>query len=234
MCRAENNKNHMVLPLKTNPLLLGCWQISRSFRAIACLIIITFGVSSCTTIPTINSNWIAENCKSVGQFTTDSENYSNCSGNDNGTVACNYTNGSRWQGKLLNGRMHGVGQITWTDGTIFSGEMNNEKKWCGVEQNGSTFFVYKNGVAEQGIAGVDWGTVGAAILIIGVIGAAASGGGGSGGSYVPPTDYDWDWDQFYDERFALQWRCRGIQTGQFADNSNCALDFQDDDRWPDK
>ena len=42
-------------------------------------------------------------------------------------------------------------------------------------------------------------------------------------------DYDWDWDYF---RSNGQWRCRGIQTGRFADNSNCLWDRKDDDRWP--
>jgi len=42
-------------------------------------------------------------------------------------------------------------------------------------------------------------------------------------------DYDWDWDYF---RSNGQWRCRGIQTGRFADNSNCIWDRKDDDRWP--
>ena len=47
-------------------------------------------------------------------------------------------------------------------------------------------------------------------------------------------DYDYDWDQFYDQYYNLVWRCRGIQTGQFADNLNCIYDTKDDDRWPDK
>ena len=47
-------------------------------------------------------------------------------------------------------------------------------------------------------------------------------------------DYDWDWDQFYDQYYNLVWRCRGIQTGQFADSSNCYYDYKDDDRWPGK
>lgn len=42
-------------------------------------------------------------------------------------------------------------------------------------------------------------------------------------------DYDWDWDYFKSNG---QWRCRGIQTGRFADNSNCLWDLKDDDRWP--
>ena len=51
---------------------------------------------------------------------------------------------------------------------------------------------------------------------------SCAGGGTSG-------DYDWDWDYLPGSG---QWRCRGIQTGRFAPNSNCAYDELDDDRWP--
>ena len=47
-------------------------------------------------------------------------------------------------------------------------------------------------------------------------------------------DYDWDWDAFYDQYGYLQWRCRGIQTGRFAENYQCSSDIKDDDRWPRK
>jgi hypothetical protein len=42
-------------------------------------------------------------------------------------------------------------------------------------------------------------------------------------------DYDWDWDYQPANR---QWVCRGIQTGRYAELSNCAWDAKDDDRWP--
>ena len=42
-------------------------------------------------------------------------------------------------------------------------------------------------------------------------------------------DYDWDWDYQPANR---QWVCRGIQTGRYAELSNCAWDRKDDDRWP--
>ena len=48
------------------------------------------------------------------------------------------------------------------------------------------------------------------------------------------TDYDWDWDGFYDQYGNLTWRCRGIQTGRFADNYKCAADIKTDTRWPNK
>ncbi|MES2899503.1 MAG: hypothetical protein V4723_07230 [Pseudomonadota bacterium] len=73
-----------------------------------------------------------------------------------------------------------------------------------------------------------------------VVGAAAvavaryGGGVGVGASTGASHDYDWDWDQFYDRHFQLVWACRGIQTGQFANTSNCAYKTQTDYRWPAK
>ena len=43
------------------------------------------------------------------------------------------------------------------------------------------------------------------------------------------TDYDWDWDY---QPANGQWACRGIQTGRYAQHSNCLYDAKDDDRWP--
>jgi len=54
---------------------------------------------------------------------------------------------------------------------------------------------------------------------------------GRGGSKVKRKDTDWDWDYLKASR---EWRCRGIQSGQFANNYNCRNDHKDDDRWPTK
>ena len=51
-------------------------------------------------------------------------------------------------------------------------------------------------------------------------------GEGNGGAV---TDTDWDWDYLPGSG---EWRCRGIQTGKFAPDENCAFDIKDDDRWP--
>lgn len=63
------------------------------------------------------------------------------------------------------------------------------------------------------------------LLGLAIIGAAANSGYGG----APLTDYDWDWDYLPGSG---QWRCRGIQTGEFADSINCLYDTKDDDRWP--
>lgn len=49
---------------------------------------------------------------------------------------------------------------------------------------------------------------------------------------IYPTDSDWDWDGFYDRDGIFVWRCRGIQTGQFANDNKCLYDNKDDSRWP--
>ena len=73
------------------------------------------------------------------------------------------------------------------------------------------------------------------VLIAAAVVAAASEGGGA---TAPPatnsqiSDYDWDWDQFHNEYGVLVWRCRGIQTGEFAESSKCAYDAMTDYRWP--
>ena len=59
--------------------------------------------------------------------------------------------------------------------------------------------------------------------------AAACSDGYCGGGGSTTVDYDWDWDY---QPANTQWVCRGIQTGQYAELSDCAYDVQDDDRWP--
>ena len=45
-------------------------------------------------------------------------------------------------------------------------------------------------------------------------------------------DRYWYWDKFRDQYSNPQWRCRGSQTGQFANNSKCSGQTKDDERWP--
>jgi hypothetical protein len=75
-------------------------------------------------------------------------------------------------------------------------------------------------------------------LAVVAIGAAAYYGskGSGGGGYAPAqaADYDWDWDQFYNANYQLVWACRGVQTGQFSDESHCTYKAKIDSRWPAK
>ena len=47
-------------------------------------------------------------------------------------------------------------------------------------------------------------------------------------------DRDWDWDKFFDQYGNLVWMCRGVQTGQFANDDKCGGKHQTDLRWPRK
>jgi hypothetical protein len=76
-----------------------------------------------------------------------------------------------------------------------------------------------------------------ALTILGVAAAvaAAKGGGGSGYAAPPqfaPTDYEWDWDLFYNQYRQLTWACRGVQSGQFAELDKCQYKLKVDQRWP--
>lgn len=77
----------------------------------------------------------------------------------------------------------------------------------------------------------------AAVAIIGLAVAASRKGGGGGGSYATPyqaqpVDREWDWDLFQNEHGRQVWACRGVQTGQFAETSQCQFRLQTDLRWP--
>lgn len=73
----------------------------------------------------------------------------------------------------------------------------------------------------------------AAVAIVGVallVAAAKRGGGGGGGSAA--SDYQWEWDEFIGDAYQRVWACRGVQTGQFADQGRCAGKAQIDWKWP--
>lgn len=81
------------------------------------------------------------------------------------------------------------------------------------------------------------GALTAVLLGAAIIAVAANSGGGSGGyvnPYAPVYDYDWAWDQFFNENYALVWACRGKQTGQFAALEKCSSKYQSDFTWPSK
>ena len=44
-------------------------------------------------------------------------------------------------------------------------------------------------------------------------------------------DITWAWDMFRDQYGRKVWRCRGINTGQFADDVKCSS-YKNDDKWP--
>ena len=76
----------------------------------------------------------------------------------------------------------------------------------------------------------DLGIVGGIIIGIGAAVLMKSGGGG-GNAY---SGGGTDWDQFYDQYGNLTWRCREVNTGQFAYDYQCANKVKSDWRWPGK
>lgn len=48
------------------------------------------------------------------------------------------------------------------------------------------------------------------------------------------TDTDWDWDEFYVSGGQSVWMCRGVQSGEYAADRQCALKLKTDLRWPQK
>jgi hypothetical protein len=85
----------------------------------------------------------------------------------------------------------------------------------------------RNNAVAAGIIGT--------LAVVAVVAAAKNGGGGSAdaSSYAPTSDYSWEWDEYY-RNGVLVWSCRGVQTGQFADNYRCANKAQIDWKWPSK
>ena len=74
----------------------------------------------------------------------------------------------------------------------------------------------------------------AGIAAVGVAAAAADSSSGSApySSYSSSRDYSWAWDRFVGPTGRYQWRCRGEQTGRFADDYRCAGRIRTDTRWP--
>jgi hypothetical protein len=86
---------------------------------------------------------------------------------------------------------------------------------------------------QESRSGINWGDVLVGALILGAVAYAASNGAYGGGGYsTAVSDYKWSWDQFRDGNGVLIWRCRGEQTGQFADDWRCAGLYRADSKWP--
>jgi len=77
-----------------------------------------------------------------------------------------------------------------------------------------------------------WKYVLGAAIIAGAVAAASSGGGGGSSYASPANDYAWSWDAFRNEYGVTMWRCRGHQTGEFADDWRCAGKMKTDTTWP--
>lgn len=146
-------------------------------------------LASCTTVPVVNGEWISSNCRSLPIFDPERTNVPNCSlTGSNWSYTCSLGNGE-YRGKFFNNKKHGYGVYEWSDGSKYEGIWREDKKWCGIETQGNTFYTHINGSATKNEAGVDWGTVGAVVLVAGAVALAAEGGGGGGGNDYSSNDY---------------------------------------------
>jgi len=143
-------------------------------------------IQNCTVAPTYNNNWNNNNCSSLPYFTPDTKSYSNCTqtiSSSGKSYSCNQKEG-KYIGQLKNSKYHGKGKYIFKNGSAFKGTFKNGDKWCGVEKSATSnsFYLYKDGIVSSDEAGVDWGTVAAAVVIAGAAYAIAESSSGSGGS----------------------------------------------------
>lgn len=147
-------------------------------------------LSGCEVAPVVDSSWISSNCTSVYYTPTPcSEKLSGCSCNESSKIkTCNLSDGGKYVGYFKGNNFHGKGDYYWKNGASFKGIWKNDKRWCGIEKNGSTYFLYRDGNPTQGEEGVDWGLVaGAAIIGAAAYAIADSSGSSGGNSYSAPS-----------------------------------------------
>jgi hypothetical protein len=118
---------------------------------------------------------------------------------------------------------------TWISANKGSDAAFHQATTAEIDRRGLSLEQCKQLITQQRIV------IGAAIVLTAVVVAAAkSGGGGGGGSSTAnsATDSEWDWDQFQNQYGQRVTQCRGVQTGQFAENWHCSGKLQNDLRWP--
>lgn len=101
-----------------------------------------------------------------------------------------------------------------------------------ADRRGYTLDRCSDKVAKENTAAAIVG--GAALVGAAIAASRRSGGGAVGGGASTVQDYEWDWDEFFDASYRLVWACRGVQTGQFAEQWHCNGKAQTDWRWPSK
>ncbi len=88
-------------------------------------------------------------------------------------------------------------------------------------------------VSKPAKSRIPWGKIAlGALIVVGVAALAVAASKGGGGGYGAPADYQWRWDGFRGAYGNMEWRCRGVETGQFADSYHCAGQPQIDNTWP--
>ena len=237
----------------------ACWGKLARYSILAALIGLLAG---CAATPIIDQNWISSNCRALAYFVPEQCSlYSNCVRASAGRCSCTYYNGV-YTGSLKNGTFHGRGIYKWTNGQAYDGYWKDGQKYCGMESNGQTFIQYRYGRASrQGkhqqtngnsalaaaafLLAVEAANPGSAARTLETYGLMQEGATDQAlreaeleklrlrnraiQNGYPIIDFDYDWDYLAGSR---QWVCRGVQTGQFAESSNCTGKLLIDDRWP--
>jgi len=67
---------------------------------------------------------------------------------------------------------------------------------------------------------------------VGLLTAAIVRSGGAGGGFAPANDYQWERDLINDPNGGIVWVCRGVQSGQFAEDARCFGKPYLDRQWP--
>lgn len=140
-------------------------------------------------------------------------------------------------------------RVACADGT--SQSLSNGPPFC-TNHGGSKGIVGQMGLPSQGAvtayrppmappsepgdskpSSFSWADLVVGVLIIGAAAAIIQGDtGGHNGAYSSIVDYSWRWDLFRDQYGYRQWACRGMQTGQFAEEYKCASQLKADFTWP--
>ena len=213
----------------------------KHLQKILCFLTLPVLLTSCSSAPTVDKNWLNANCPPFPHWTADScSSYNNCTQTGLSSVCkCNFSSGAPntqgvYEGELKKGKRHGWGKYVWNTGGTYIGHWKDGNRLCGIEENSSYYYVYKGGKLSEKKSTTEYADAFLGALAIGVIGAAVTQGGTgtytgySGGN----SDYDWDWDLINSSDCSgTQWVCRGVTTKKFATHDKCQFDTLDDDRW---
>ena len=128
-------------------------------------------ITGCSVAPVVDSNWIDSNCSKVYFKPTECvKTFSNCTCNTTTKInTCTYETGDMYIGFLKGESRHGLGDFYWADGTSYKGVWKNNEKWCGIEKEGASYALIRDGEVTYGEEGVDWDLVAGAVIV----GAAA-------------------------------------------------------------
>lgn len=126
-------------------------------------------------------------------------------------------------------------QLTDLSG-LSKGKLCKETKKLRKGGGGEQYIYHLRELEARGLTEKDCesklGKVLVGVLIVGAIVAAGAAAGSGGYTPASTSDYMWSWDRIPTTYGTYTWRCRGHQTGEFADDYRCAGKPQNDYTWP--